>query len=122
MHPMNTNKQKADRLTRDLLKDCYEIPPKGMDLRIMELIKKEAPVIRKKDVKECSSIGGIISLGVGYVILVISLITILLINKDDLGSMYTQLKDAFPYILSLVAIASSFIFYFCMDKVLTFSR
>ena len=36
--------------------------------------------------------------------------------------MYTQLKDAFPYILSLVAIASSFIFYFCMDKVLTFSR
>ena len=119
---MNTNKQKADRLTRDLLKDCYEIPPKGMDLRIMELIKKEAPVIRKKDVKECSSIGGIISLGVGYVILVISLITILLINKDDLGSMYTQLKDAFPYILSLVAIASSFIFYFCLDKVLTFSR
>ena len=41
---MNTNKQKADRLTRDLLKDCYEIPAKGMDLRIMELIKKEAPV------------------------------------------------------------------------------
>ena len=36
---MNSINQKADNLTRALLKDCRETPPKGMDLKIMDIKK-----------------------------------------------------------------------------------
>lgn len=119
---MNTNKQKADRLTRELLNDCHEIPPKGMDLRIMELIKKEVPVKRPCVVKDSSCMGGVIFLAIGYVILIVCLVIMTMTYKDDLGSIYFQLKEAFPYILSLIALGSSFVFYSMIDRVMSFTK
>ena len=68
---MNSINQKADNLTRALLKDCRETPPKGMDLKIMDLIQKEAPLKRPVIVDEGYSQGGIIALGIGCLLLIL---------------------------------------------------
>ena len=119
---MNSINQKADNLTRALLKDCRETPPKGMDLKIMDLIQKEAPLKRPVIVDEGYSQGGIIALGIGCLLLILVGLLLLITHKNDLGTLYFQIRESFPYVLSILSIVSFFIFFTMMDWLMTYTK
>ena len=119
---MNSINQKADNLTRALLKDCRETPPKGMDLKIMDLIQKEAPLKRPVIVEEGYSQGGIIALGIGCLLLILVGLLLLITHKNDLGTLYFQIRESFPYVLSILSIVSFFIFFTMMDWLMTYTK
>ena len=119
---MNSINQKADNLTRALLKDCRETPPKGMDLKIMDLIQKEAPLKRPVIVDEGYSQGGIIALGIGCLLLILVGLLLLITHKNDLGTLYFQIRESFPYVLSILSIVSFFIFFTMMDRLMTYTK
>lgn len=119
---MNMNKYEVDRLTKALLKDCREIPPKGLDLRIMERIRSEAPLTRPYVLKEPRPYGGLILLGIAYFVVLVCCILTVIEYKDNLGLFYYQFKEAYPYFLSLIAIGSSFVMYMVLDKVISFTK
>jgi len=86
------------------------------------LIQKEAPLKRPVIVEEGYSQGGIIALGIGCLLLILVGLLLLITHKNDLGTLYFQIRESFPYVLSILSIVSFFIFFTMMDRLMTYTK
>lgn len=119
---MKKANKNIDRLTKDLLKEGMVEPSPDLSLRIMDLIMQEAPLevpqVKKAKIHQGLSPFLIFGILIAYLLLAVALFVHFAQQPAALEHTFHNLKDKLPYILTLVAIAGSFIFYSTLDKIL----
>ena len=98
-------------------------PSPDLSLKIMDLIMQEEPlkVPEVKKVKWHSGMSPFIIIGIIIVYLVAFAGLLMLVGRQAEGNvnhLLTGLKEKLPFILTVVAIVGSLIFYSTLDKVL----
>ncbi|WP_075559081.1 MULTISPECIES: hypothetical protein [Parabacteroides] len=120
---MNKSDKDINRLTRKILKEGMVEPSPDLSLKIMDLIMQEEPlkVPEVKKVKWHSGMSPFMIIGIIIVYLVAFAGLLMLVGQQPEGNvnhLLTGLKEKLPFILTMVAIAGSLIFYSALDKVL----
>ena len=120
---MNKSDKDINRLTRKILKEGMVEPSPDLSLKIMDLIMQEEPlkVSEVKKVKWHSGMSPFMIIGIIIVYLVAFAGLLMLVGQQPEGNvnhLLTGLKEKLPFILTMVAIAGSLIFYSALDKVL----
>ena len=120
---MNKSDKDINRLTRKILKEGMVEPSPDLSLKIMDLIMQEEPlkVPEVKKVKWHSGMSPFIIIGIIIVYLVAFAGLLMLVGRQPEGNvnhLLTGLKEKLPFILTVVAIVGSLIFYSALDKVL----
>ncbi|MCL3852409.1 hypothetical protein M1P97_14040 [Parabacteroides sp. GYB001] len=120
---MNKSDKDINRLTRKILKEGMVEPSPDLSLKIMDLIMQEEPlkVPEVKKVKWHSGMSPFIIIGIIIVYLVAFAGLLMLVGRQPEGNvnhLLTGLKEKLPFILTVVAIVGSLIFYSTLDKVL----
>lgn len=120
---MNKSDKDINRLTRKILKEGMVEPSPDLSLKIMDLIMQEEPlkVPEVKKVKWHSGMSPFMIIGIIIVYLVAFAGLLMLVGQQPEGNvnhLLTGLKEKLPFILTVVAIVGSLIFYSTLDKVL----
>ena len=120
---MNKSDKDINRLTRKILKEGMVEPSPDLSLKIMDLIMQEEPlkVPEVKKVKWHSGMSPFMIIGIIIVYLVAFAGLLMLVGQQPEGNvnhLLTGLKEKLPFILTMVAIAGSLIFYGVLDFVL----
>ncbi|WP_195373241.1 MULTISPECIES: hypothetical protein [Parabacteroides] len=120
---MNKSDKDINRLTRKILKEGMVEPSPDLSLKIMDLIMQEEPlkVPEVKKVKWHSGMSPFMIIGIIIVYLVAFAGLLMLVGRQPEGNvnhLLTGLKEKLPFILTVVAIVGSLIFYSTLDKVL----
>ena len=113
---MNKSDKDINRLTRKILKEGMVEPSPDLSLKIMDLIMQEEPlkVPEVKKVKWHSGMSPFMIIGIIIVYLVAFAGLLMLVGQQPEGNvnhLLTGLKEKLPFILTMVAIAGSLIFY-----------
>lgn len=120
---MNKSDKDINRLTRKILKEGMVEPSPDLSLKIMDLIMQEEPlkIPEVKKAKWHSGMSPFMIIGIIIVYLVAFAGLLMLVGQQPEGNvnhLLTGLKEKLPFILTMVAIAGSLIFYSALDRIL----
>lgn len=120
---MNTTDKDIEKLTRDLIRCSVPEPSPGLGNLIMERILKEAPIAPRPVMKVSLMFGltipVILIFLIIYMLLFMGFLFLLQSYPGGPGVMLSGLKEILPYLLTIMAIAGSLVFFSALDKILS---
>lgn len=119
---MNTTDKDIEKLTHELLRCSMPEPSPGLANLIMKRIIKETPVVSKPvmkvSIESDLNLPVIIISVIVYLVLFAGALFLWQSQPERSGNILSGLKEAIPYLLIVVAIGGSLLFFSALDNVL----
>jgi len=113
---MNTNEDKINKLTRDLMQGTAEQPSASLMSRIMNSIMREKNVVRKAYIKKMPSLTWLLGGLFVYLLVVAGILFSFKFNAENKIEITPMFWDIFPLILTITGGISCFFFFSQLDN------